>query len=92
MASEAQMIGYELIKTGSLVSFRIVEEELLAAPDEAEFGMRLLLRFAAAAGEGEDDQDEDDVAETPPSGVLSDSCLSWACCLLPRRDPVICHP
>jgi hypothetical protein len=63
MASEAQMIGYELIKTGSLVSFRIVEEEVLAAPDEAEFGMRLLLRLAAEAGEGEDDQDEDDGAQ-----------------------------
>jgi hypothetical protein len=61
MASEVQMIGYELIKTGSLVSFRIVEEEVLAAPDEAEFGMRLLLRFVSE--EGEDDQDEDDVAE-----------------------------
>ena len=35
MKSEVQMIGYELIKTGSLVSFRIVEEEVLAAPDEA---------------------------------------------------------
>jgi hypothetical protein len=42
MASEVQLIGYELIKTGSLASFRIVEEEVLAAPDEAEFGMRLL--------------------------------------------------
>jgi hypothetical protein len=61
MASEAQMIGYELIKTGSLVCFRIVEEEVLAAPDEAEFGMRLLLRFVAEAGD--DDQNEDDVAE-----------------------------
>jgi len=58
MATEAQMIGYELIKTGSLVSFRIVEEAVLAAPDEAEFGMRLLLRFVAE--KGEDDQDEDD--------------------------------
>jgi hypothetical protein len=61
MGSEGQMIGHALIKTGSLVSFRIVEEEVLAAPDEAEFGMRLLLRFVAE--EGEDDQDEDDVAE-----------------------------
>jgi hypothetical protein len=61
MAREVQMIGYELIKTGSLVSFGIVEEEVLAAPDEAEFGMRLLLRFVAEKGEG--DQDEDDVAE-----------------------------
>ena len=61
MASEVQMIGYELIKTGSLVSFRTVEEEVLAAPDEAEFGMRLLLKFVAE--DGEDDQDEDEVAE-----------------------------
>jgi hypothetical protein len=61
MASEVRLIGYELIKTGSLVSFRIVEQEVLAAPDEAEFGMRLLLRFVS--DEGEDDQDEDDVAE-----------------------------
>jgi len=61
MASEVQMIGYELIKTGSLVSFRIVEEEVLAAPDEAEFGTRLLLKFVAE--DGEDDQDEDEVAE-----------------------------
>jgi len=61
MASEAQMIGYKLIKTGSLVNFRIVEEEVLAAPDEAEFGMRLLVRFVAEPGE--DGQDEDDVAE-----------------------------
>ena len=61
MGSEGQMIEYELIKTGSLVSFRIVEEEVLATPDEAEFGMRLLLTFVAE--DGEDDQDEDEVAE-----------------------------
>jgi hypothetical protein len=61
MASEAQMIGYELVKTGSLVCLRIVEEEVLAALDEAEFSMRLSLRFVAEPGE--DDQDEDDVAE-----------------------------
>lgn len=46
MVSEARMIGYELLKTGTLVSFRIVEQELLSAPDEAEFGRRLQLKFA----------------------------------------------
>ena len=61
MAGEVHIIGYELLKTGSLVSFRIVEEEVLAAADDAEFGMRLLLKFVAE--EGEYDQDEDDVAE-----------------------------
>jgi hypothetical protein len=61
VASEVQMIGYELIETGSLVSFRIVEEEVLAALDEAEFGMRLLLRFVSE--EDKDDQNEDSVPE-----------------------------
>jgi hypothetical protein len=61
MASEARMIGYELLKTGALVSFRVVEEEVLDAPDEAEFGMRLKLKFVP--DEGEEEQDEDDVAE-----------------------------
>jgi hypothetical protein len=61
MASETQMIGYDLIKTGSLVSFRIVGEEVLAAPDTADFCLRLLLNFVGEEGEG--DQDEDAVAE-----------------------------
>jgi hypothetical protein len=70
VATEVQMIGYELIKTGSLVSFRIVEEKVLAAPDEAEFGMRLLLRFVAE--EGEDDQDDvaEDTAEWGAFGFM----------------------
>jgi len=42
MANDAYMIGANLLKTGTLVSFRIVEEEVLTAHDEAEFGMRLL--------------------------------------------------
>ena len=61
MANDAYMIGANLLKTGTLVSFRIIEEEVLTAPDEAEFGMRVLLKFVPE--EGEDDQDEDDVAE-----------------------------
>lgn len=44
MVNEARMIGYELLKTGLLVSFRILKEEVLAAPaDDAEFGMRVSL-------------------------------------------------
>jgi hypothetical protein len=57
----AQVIGHELLATGLQVSFRVVEEEVLTALDEAEFGMRLLLKFVAQ--EGEDDQNEDEVAE-----------------------------
>lgn len=63
MTSEAQLIGYELLKTGTLVSFRILEEQVMSAPaDEAEFGMRVRLKFVSE--EGEEDLDEDDVAET----------------------------
>ena|SRR5437016_3776081 len=61
MASDAQMIGYELLKTGALVSFRIVEEEVLSAPDEAEFGLRLQLKFVP--DDGDEERDEDDAAE-----------------------------
>jgi hypothetical protein len=63
MANDAYMIGASLLKTGTLVSFRIVEEEVLTAHDEAEFGMRLLLKFVPEEGEDGQDQDEDDVAE-----------------------------
>ena len=61
MASEARMIAYELLKTGTLVSFRIVEEEVLSAADEAEFGLRLQLKFVP--NDEDEEQDEDDAAE-----------------------------
>jgi hypothetical protein len=62
MASEARMIGYELLKTATLVSFRIINEEVLNAPaDEAEFGLRLQLKFVA--DDEDNEEDEDDVAE-----------------------------
>src|SRR5437879_5290531 len=57
MASDAQIIGYELLKTGTLVSFRIVEEEVLSAPDEAEFGLRLQLKFVPDREDEEQDED-----------------------------------
>lgn len=60
MSNEARKIGYELLKTGTLVSFRIVEQEVLSAPDEAEFGLRLQIKIVP--GDDEDDFDEDDVA------------------------------
>ncbi len=43
------------------MSFRIVEEEVLSAPDEAEFGLRLQLKFVP--DDGDEEQDEDDAAE-----------------------------
>jgi hypothetical protein len=61
MASEAQSTEYELLKTGLAVGFGIISEEVLTALDEAEFGMRLELKFVAE--EDDDEQDEDDMAE-----------------------------
>lgn len=64
MTDEARTIGYELLKKGVLVCFRIVKEEVLPAPtDEAEFGLRIELRFTGEEGE-EEDLDEDEVAES----------------------------
>lgn len=62
MGNDALKAAGELIRRGLLVSFRIEEEEVLDSPgDEAEFGMRVRLRFVA--DEGEADLDEEDVAE-----------------------------
>src|SRR5262249_10558028 len=61
MTSEARMIGYDLLKTGTLVSFRVDTEEVLDAPtDGAEFGLRLHLKFIPHE---EEEASEDDVAE-----------------------------
>ena len=68
MASEAQMIGYGLLKTGTLVSFRIVEEKVLEAPDEAEFGLRLQLKFVPE--EGEEHDAAEDTAEWGAFGFM----------------------
>ena len=61
MTSEARVIGYELLKTGTLVSFRVVTEEVLnSSAGDAEVGLRVQLKFVA---EDEEEGDEDDVAE-----------------------------
>ena len=83
MASEGQSIEYELVETGLAVGFRIVSEEVLSAPDEAEFGMRLELKFVA---EDDAEQDEDDVAEDTAEWDLSASCFSSEHFHLPMRN------
>lgn len=60
MSSEARLIASELLETGTLVAFRILEEIVLPAPDEAEFGLRLQLKFVA---EEDEERDEDEAAE-----------------------------
>ncbi|MBV8342551.1 MAG: hypothetical protein JO173_09250 [Gammaproteobacteria bacterium] len=59
MTNEAHLIASELVTKGLLVSFRVLKEEVIAAPaDEAEFGLRLLLKFVPEQGEEIFDEDE----------------------------------
>jgi hypothetical protein len=41
----AQPEAYRLLETGVAVPFRVVKEEVLPAPDESEFGMRVTLQL-----------------------------------------------
>jgi len=69
MSDEARMIGHELLRTATAVSFRITEQDVLSAPDPAEFGLRIELKFVPS--EEEIDLDEDDVAkDTAEWGAL----------------------
>ena len=72
MSGDARLTAYELLKTGTLVAFRICEEKVLPAPDEAEFGLRLQLQFVADEEEEEGDEDEvaEDTAEWGAFGFL----------------------
>jgi hypothetical protein len=70
MSTEARSIAYELLRTGTLVAFRILEEKVLQAPDEAEFGLRLQLKFVADEEEDERDEAAEDAAEWGSFGFL----------------------
>lgn len=62
LMSDVQKMPCELLKTGLLVSFRVLDEDVLSAPaDDAEFGMRVRLKFTTDPGD--EDLDEDEVAE-----------------------------
>ncbi len=61
MTTESATTAYALLKTGTLVTFRVLEEKVLPTLDEAEFGFRLELKFAAV--DEDDDLEEDEVAE-----------------------------
>lgn len=59
MDTQTLEISYDLLRTGTSVLFRILEEEVLIAPaDEAEFGMRVHLKFTCEPEEIEDEEDE----------------------------------
>lgn len=65
MDNQTLEISYDLLRTGTSVLFRIVEEEVLIAPaDEAEFGLRVHLKFTGEPEEMEDEEDEAMEAES----------------------------
>lgn len=53
----AQPEAFRLLEVGVAVPFRVVKEEVLPAPDEAEFGMRLTLQLEDPDDPADDAQD-----------------------------------
>ena len=45
MTENDRMVGHHLLEAGVVVPFRLLEHEILPAADQAEFGVRLKLRF-----------------------------------------------
>jgi hypothetical protein len=45
MTENDRIVGHRLLETGVVVPFRLLEHEILPAPDPAEFGARLKLKF-----------------------------------------------
>ena len=45
MNGDERSAAHRLLETGILVGFRIVNEQLLTSPDEAEFGLQLELQL-----------------------------------------------
>lgn len=55
-----------MLETGVVVPFRLLEHELLAAQDQAEFGVRLKLKFEP----DDEDEDPEDIVEWGAFGFL----------------------
>jgi len=64
MDTDTLEISYELLRRGTSVLFRVIEEEVLIAPaDEAEFGVLVHLKFTGEPEKIEDEEDEAREAE-----------------------------
>jgi len=66
MTESDRMVGHHLLETGVVVPFRLLEHEILPAPDQAEFGVRLKLKFEPE----DDDEDIEDIVEWGTFGFL----------------------
>ncbi|MFI3135973.1 MAG: hypothetical protein QX197_04270 [Methylococcaceae bacterium] len=65
MTADSKTTEYSLLETGSLISFRIIDEATLTGPDEAEFAVRVELIMT-----GEDDADASEIAEWAAFGFM----------------------
>jgi len=65
MTTASRLAEFNLLQTGTLVSFRIVEEEIITGLDKAEFAVRLELIMA-----GDDELDAADVVEWGAFGFM----------------------
>jgi hypothetical protein len=63
----AQPEAFRLLETGVAVPFRVVKEEVLPAPDESEFGMRVSLQLEDPE---EPEEDARDLVEWGAFGFL----------------------
>lgn len=77
MSPAERIAGYRLLAAAGAVPFRIVSQEILSAPDPAEFGIRIEIQFHA---EGDDqDCDPEDVVEHAAFGfIFALAVLSFA--------------
>ena len=66
MTENDRMVGHHLLETGVVVPFRLLEHEILPAPDQAEFGVRLKLKFEA----DDEDEDPEDIVEWGAFGFM----------------------
>ncbi len=66
MSDNDRMVGHHLLETGVVVPFRLLEHEILPAPDQAEFGVRLKLKFEA----DDEDEDPEDIVEWGAFGFM----------------------
>ena len=66
MTENDRVVGHHLLETGVVVPFRLLEHEILPAPDPAEFGARLKLKFEP----DDEDQEPEDIVEWGAFGFM----------------------
>src|SRR3972149_3502067 len=66
MTENDRVVGHHLLETGVVVPCRLLEHEILPAPDPAEFGARLKLKFEP----DDEDEEPEDIVEWGAFGFL----------------------